>query len=118
MFGMQVLADMIISNESRIAKSYVVTNFKKPRQYVASISIRHKDMGLVEPITAGMKKCLEDCTDIEHNLPYFVGLTSLDNHACNLSILVGLELIIVAQMYSMHSYAEKRETRGVESQYV
>ena len=85
---LQVLADMIISNESRINRSGVVSNFKKPRQYVASIAIRHKDMLLVDPITAAMKSYLDNSKDIDHGLPYFVGLSGLDNHSCNLGILV------------------------------
>ena len=85
---LQVLADMIISNESRIVRSGVVSNFKKPRQYVATISIRHKDMLLVDGITASMKSWLETSVDIHHDLPTFVGLSSLDNHSCNISVLV------------------------------
>lgn len=81
---------MIISNESRIAKTSVVSNFRKPRQYAASISIRHKDMHLVDPITVSMKKWLKDCSEIDTCLPFFAGLASLDNHACNIGILVGL----------------------------
>lgn len=79
---------MIISNESRITKSKVMSNFRKPRQYVATISIRHKDMLLVESVTGGMKKWLETSKDIDQTLPNFVGLNSLDNHSCNLSVMV------------------------------
>lgn len=86
---MQVLADMIISNESRINKSYVVSNFRKPRQYVASISVRHSDMHAVEKIVSQMKAWLDASPGIEKSLPCFVGLASLDNQACNLTVLVG-----------------------------
>ena len=79
---------MIISNESRINKSYVISQFRKPRQYLANISIRHADMGAVEKITSEMKAWLDKSTGIEKSLPYFVSLASLDQHACNLSILV------------------------------
>ena len=85
---------MIISNESRINRSGVVSNFKKPRQFVASISIRHRDMLLVEPITVSMKTWLDNSKDIDHSLPFFVGLSSLDNHSCNLGILVSLSAMI------------------------
>lgn len=65
-----------------------MSNFRKPRQYVATISIRHKDMLLVESVTGGMKKWLETSKDIDQTLPNFVGLNSLDNHSCNLSVMV------------------------------
>jgi hypothetical protein len=86
----QVLADMIISNESRISKSYVVSNFRKARQYLASISVRYSDMGSVEGIAADMKAWLDASSGVDRSLPLFVGLASLDNHACNLTVLVGL----------------------------
>ena len=83
---------MIISNESRISKSKVMSNFRKPRQYLATISIRHKDMLLVDSVTGSMKRWLETSKDIDQTLPNFVGLGSLDNHSCNLSIMVSLSL--------------------------
>lgn len=79
---------MIISNESRISKSKVMSNFRKPRQYIATIAIRHKDMLLVDAVTGGMKRWLETSKDIDQTLPNFVGLSSLDNHSCNLNIMV------------------------------
>ena len=85
---LQVLADMIITNESRIHKSYVVANFRKPRQYAASISVRHQDMKAVGAITADMQKWMRESSGIDQGLPCFVGLASLDNQACNLTVLV------------------------------
>ena len=87
---------MIITNESRIQKTYVVSNFRKPRQYLASISVRHSDMKAVGSITAAMQQWLKECPGIDHNLPFFVGLASLDNQACNLTVLVSFLLLAAA----------------------
>lgn len=79
---------MIISNESRISRSYVVSNFRKPRQYLASVAVRYEDMDAVEGIVGAARSWLEESRHIDGSLPLFVGLASLDNHACNISIVV------------------------------
>ena len=37
---MQVLADMIISNESRIVKSKMIASYDQPRQYITQLNVR------------------------------------------------------------------------------
>lgn len=86
----QVLADMIISNESRIGRSYVVSSFRKARQYLTTLSVRYKDMLAVEDIVSDMRAWLVASPGVDSSLPLFVGLGSLDNHACNITLLVRL----------------------------
>ena len=45
-------------------------------------------MHVVEPVVAAMKAWLEASDGVDKRLPLSVGLASLDNHACNLTIVV------------------------------
>lgn len=38
--SVQVLADMIISNESRVIKSKMIASYDQPRQYINTLNIR------------------------------------------------------------------------------
>ena len=52
--------------------------------------MRYSDIGSVEGIAADMRAWLDASPGVDRSLPLFVGLASLDNHACNLTVLVHL----------------------------
>lgn len=43
---------------------------------------------MVEPVVAAMKAWLEASEGVDKRLPLSVSLASLDNHACNLTVVV------------------------------
>ncbi|KAK9807577.1 hypothetical protein WJX72_003191 [[Myrmecia] bisecta] len=84
----KVLSEMIISNESRIMKSRVVTNFNKARQYGFTLSLRYQDFDRVEGVVKALRAHLDTTEGLDKRLPLFVGFSSMDNFACNIAVLV------------------------------
>ncbi|KAK9861810.1 hypothetical protein WJX84_000948 [Apatococcus fuscideae] len=84
----KVIGDMVISNESRIARSRVVTHFNKARQYSMSIALRYQDWEKAEAIASDMKKYLDKHDGVDKRLPCFVGISGFENFALNVAVIM------------------------------
>ena len=83
-----MLSEQIISNESRIARTKVITNFNKPRQMQFTFQVRFEDFSKVEPICSDMKDHLLNTEGIHRQLPMWVGFVGVEGHACNIYTIV------------------------------
>ncbi|KAK9823616.1 hypothetical protein WJX72_004258 [[Myrmecia] bisecta] len=82
----RAITDMIISNESRLGSSTVVTNFKDPRQYSTTVGLRYEDIKKVPAIIADLKAWLADNPGVNKKLGYGAALSSLGDYAVNIGI--------------------------------
>jgi len=77
----------------------------------ALLQVRYSDIGSVEGIVADMRAWLDAHPGVDCSLPLFVGLGSLDNHACNLSVVVRrlyrVSLHLQARSWYINSFGTK-----------
>ncbi|KAK9795966.1 hypothetical protein WJX73_009797 [Symbiochloris irregularis] len=84
----KVLADMIITNESRVTKSKMIAAYNLPRQYLTTLSVRLQDADKLPGIIRDMREVLEGDAGVDKRLPCFVGLSGFEDAACNIILLV------------------------------
>ena len=75
----KALADMIICNESRAARSRLMSTFSRPRQYLGVVQIRSGtaatiDVEKVDAIVQSMRMHIQSAAGVDQRLPLGVGL--------------------------------------------
>lgn len=84
----KVLSEMIISNESNILTSRVLSHFNRSRQLLFTIKLRYKDLEKVELVVDDMRRSLTRRAGVDRRLPQFVGMTGFQDYAINVVVLV------------------------------
>ena len=79
----QAITDMVIANESRVAKSRVVTTFNKARQVLFNLAIRcpRKAASLHSPKHA-LLLCLSLCSGVAHSHAASTFIMAQGSHSC------------------------------------
>ncbi|KAL3162807.1 hypothetical protein ABBQ32_009265 [Trebouxia sp. C0010 RCD-2024] len=86
----KVLSEMIISNESNILTSRVLSHFNRSRQLLFTLKLRYKDLEKVELVVDEMRRSLARRAGVDRRLPQFVGLSGFQDFAINIVVLVRL----------------------------
>ncbi|DBA94457.1 TPA: hypothetical protein ACH3X1_002052 [Trebouxia sp. C0004] len=84
----KVLSEMIISNESNILTSRVLSHFNRSRQLLFTIKLRYKDLEKVEIVVDEMRRGLTRRAGVDRRLPQFVGMSGFQDYAINIVVLV------------------------------
>ncbi|KAL0050270.1 hypothetical protein WJX82_007782 [Trebouxia sp. C0006] len=84
----KVLSEMMISNESNILTSRVLSHFNRSRQLLFTIKLRYKDLEKVEIVVDEMRRSLTRRAGVDRRLPQFVGMSGFQDYAINIVVLV------------------------------
>lgn len=82
----KAITEYIVSNESRIGRSEVVTQFKDPRQYSTSFNVNNKDFSKVPDILADIIEYLKTSPGVDKVLPMSAKLQALGDSTVTVAI--------------------------------